>query len=300
MFHSLRASARGRAISAAAASALTVLSLAVPLFSADLRLDYKPAAYAIVGATVVTGKGEPIAQGTVVVRDGVIEAVGPAGEVKVPFDAETIDGKGLHVYPGFLDLFTTLGQPQGAAHSRTGEGRSLPYADYAYPRTPADNRHGITPEYEVAAVLELAESLADDHRRQGFTDLLAAPSGAIAAGQSALASLSGLPRREAVVKAPVALHIALRNPGGFAFIESQACADDDHPDVLEALAREGSSAATQEPAVQPPPSRAPAPGQGRPAVPHPRPRRPGRRTPLSRAAVDGAGVEEAGPATRPR
>ena len=44
----------------------TVFS-AVPLFSADLRPDYQPAAYAIKGARVVPVAGEPIELGTVVV-----------------------------------------------------------------------------------------------------------------------------------------------------------------------------------------------------------------------------------------
>jgi imidazolonepropionase-like amidohydrolase len=279
MIQPFRALARSRPLAAAAASALTLLTAAVPLFSADLRLDYKPAAYAITGATVVTGKGEPIAKGTVIVRDGVIVAVGPADQVKVPYDAETIDGKGLHVYPGFLDLYSTAGQASGAPKSRTGEGRTLPYADYAYPRTPADNRHGITPDHEVASALDLTESQADERRRQGFTDVVAAPGGAIASGQSALASLSGLPRREAVVKAPVALHIALRNPGGFAFIESQACADEDEVGFEAALAwyrymaEEGSSTATQELAPQTPPAPSPSPA--------PAPDRPQARTPAT-------------------
>src|SRR5262249_49139734 len=110
MVRFLRVFPRGRWLAAACATTLTVSAAASPLFSADLRLDYKPAAYAIKGVTVVTGKGEPIAPGTVVVRDGVIEAVGPADKVEIPYDAETIDGKGLHVYPGFLDLFSTVGQ----------------------------------------------------------------------------------------------------------------------------------------------------------------------------------------------
>src|SRR5262249_22962114 len=52
-----------------------------------------------------------------------------------------------------------------------------------------------------------------------FTDLLSAPAGAIATGQSALVSLSGLPRREAILAAPVALHVNLAppfEPGGAA------------------------------------------------------------------------------------
>ncbi len=49
--------------------------------------------------------------------------------------------------------------------------------------------------------------------------MLSAPGGAIATGQSALVSLSGLPRREVIVSAPVALHVNLApptEPGPFA------------------------------------------------------------------------------------
>ena len=61
-------------------------------------------------------------------------------------------------------------------------------------------------------MLELNDALAEPRRRLGFTDLLSAPAGAIATGQSALVSLSGLPRREAIVAAPVALHVNLAPP----------------------------------------------------------------------------------------
>ena len=72
------------------AAALTV-AIAPALPSADLRPDYRPAAYAIRGATVVPVEGLPIKDGTIVVRDGVIEAVGPAAEVDIPYDAEVIE-----------------------------------------------------------------------------------------------------------------------------------------------------------------------------------------------------------------
>ena len=78
--------------------------------------------------------------------------------------------------------------------------------------TPPDNRKGLTPEFDVAGALELTDALAEPRRRLGFTDLLSAPAGAIATGQSALVSLSGLPRREVIVAAPVALHVHLAPP----------------------------------------------------------------------------------------
>ncbi|MDR3634203.1 MAG: amidohydrolase family protein [Isosphaeraceae bacterium] len=156
--------------------------------------------------------GTILESGTVVVRDGLIESVGPADKTDVPFDAQVVDGAGLYVYPGLLDLYTTLGQPAGAVRSQTGPGRTLDLAESAPAHSPPDNRNGLTPEFAVGRVLDLPDSLAAERRKLGFTAFVAAPAGAIATGQSALVSLAGLPRREAVLQSPIALHINLRPP----------------------------------------------------------------------------------------
>jgi imidazolonepropionase-like amidohydrolase len=171
-----------------------------------------PVAYAITGAKIVTAPGKVIEPGTVVVRRGIIEAVGPAKDVSVPYDAETIDGKGLVVYPGFIDLYSTAGQRAGVERSATGKGRPVDLAEAPLSSTPPDNRRGLTPEFEVAGALDITDALAEPRRRLGFTDFLSAPGGAIATGQSALVSLSGGPRREVIVTAPVALHVNLAPP----------------------------------------------------------------------------------------
>jgi imidazolonepropionase-like amidohydrolase len=171
-----------------------------------------PVAYAITDAKIVTAPGKSIDHGTIVVRRGIIEAVGPAKDVTVPYDAEIIDGKGLVVYPGFIDLYTTIGQRAGVERSATGKGRPVDLAEGPLVTTPPDNRKGLTPEFDVAGALELTDALAEPRRRLGFTDLLSAPAGAIATGQSALVSLSGLPRREVIVASPVALHVHLAPP----------------------------------------------------------------------------------------
>lgn len=65
--------------------------------------------YAIVGATIHPVSGPVIEEGTVLLEDGKIKAVGK--QVPIPRDALTkvIDGKGLHVYPGFIDAGTSMG-----------------------------------------------------------------------------------------------------------------------------------------------------------------------------------------------
>src|SRR3982751_4315531 len=56
--------------------------------------------FAIVGARVVTVSGATIENGTVIIQNGKIAAVG--ANVPVPAGAETIDAKGLSVYPGMI------------------------------------------------------------------------------------------------------------------------------------------------------------------------------------------------------
>jgi len=107
---------------------------------------------------VFAANGKSFDPGTVIVRNGIIEAVGKTTEIVVPADAETIDAKGYGGLSGFLDLYTTLGTPSGVTRSKTGPGRNVPYADFAMPRTPIDNRNGITPEFDVASNLELPDA----------------------------------------------------------------------------------------------------------------------------------------------
>lgn len=59
---------------------------------------------AIVGGTVFDATGELHRDAVVLIRNQQIEAVGPAGEVSIPAEAERIDARGKFVLPGFVDL----------------------------------------------------------------------------------------------------------------------------------------------------------------------------------------------------
>jgi imidazolonepropionase-like amidohydrolase len=75
----------------------------VPRAQAQNAID----TYTITGARIVTVSGPVIERGTVVIRDGLISAVG-AG-VSAPADARVIDGTGLTIYPGLIDANSSLG-----------------------------------------------------------------------------------------------------------------------------------------------------------------------------------------------
>jgi len=63
--------------------------------------------YAITGGTVVTVSGQTIPNGTVVIQDGIITAVGSG--VTIPSGVERVDASGKYVYPGLIDAGTGLG-----------------------------------------------------------------------------------------------------------------------------------------------------------------------------------------------
>ncbi|HET9789007.1 MAG TPA: hypothetical protein VFP47_17860, partial [Pyrinomonadaceae bacterium] len=63
--------------------------------------------YAVRNAHIVTVSGPDIDNGTVIIRDGKIEAVGAT--VNAPAGAQTIDASGLWVYPGMIDAGSSMG-----------------------------------------------------------------------------------------------------------------------------------------------------------------------------------------------
>ncbi len=86
------------------------LVFAAVVFGACAAAQTQPASIAIRGAKIVTVSGPVIARGTVVLHNGLIEAVGE--NVQPPAGAEIIDGSGLTVYPGLIDALSTWGIPQ--------------------------------------------------------------------------------------------------------------------------------------------------------------------------------------------
>jgi len=174
----------------------------------------QPTVFAIKNARVIPEPGKVISEANVVIRDGLIEAVGPG--VKIPPEALAVDGKGLTVYAGYIDGLSNWGFDPALQRSEGGAPAVEDTASEALAVTKPDNRKGMTPEFTVATALKAEDELADNWRKTGFTAHLVAPDGGIIVGQSALVSLSNRPPREAVLRTPVAMHAAFRTSFGSA------------------------------------------------------------------------------------
>jgi imidazolonepropionase-like amidohydrolase len=147
-----------------------------------------PGVYAITGGTLHPVSGPAISNGTLVIRQGLIEAVG--ANVSIPPDAAIVDVQGAHVYPGLIDAHTSLGFTAPKSGDKTAE-----------------------PGPDTLAIrgVKVSEDDADARRATGVTTIVTAPSSGIFNGQSVMLNLGAGTVESNAIRNPVALQIAF-NP----------------------------------------------------------------------------------------
>ncbi|MCH7814299.1 MAG: amidohydrolase family protein, partial [Planctomycetes bacterium] len=162
---------------------------------------------AVTGARIVTGDGQTIEAGTILIDQGRIVEVGQA--VEVPAYAEVIDAAGHVVYPGFIDAHSHLGiddtkrteKQRRRVEDENPDPKQGPLAE-----TRAANRRGIRAEWQARDLYAPSKDDLERHRKAGFTTALAAPRSGILAGSSILVSLSDVPLRRALLRTDVGQH----------------------------------------------------------------------------------------------
>jgi imidazolonepropionase-like amidohydrolase len=162
----------------------------------------------------------------VVISRGIVEAVGVS--VTVPPEAEVIDGTGLTVYPGLIDLGNTRAADQTAP------------LQPATLRTTADVERWkraqiLKPQARAADAVKVDDAELSRLAAAGITSVLALPAGEVISGQSALVNVAAPPdepqiggiagerRGLIVVRTPVALHVSFPErprAGGNAYPQS--------------------------------------------------------------------------------
>ena len=179
---------------------LAVLALAAA--AAQAPTAARAETVAITGGRVFTVSGAPIDNGTVVIQDGRITAVG-AG-VAVPAGARVVDARGKWVTPGLLDSASQLGAVEIGAYDDTDDSQV------------EDDR--ITAAFNVADGLNPLATNLPVTRVEGITRAVVNPQAgkSLIAGQSVLIDLApvAVPDPRAIVERnPVAMVAVLGSRG---------------------------------------------------------------------------------------
>lgn len=136
---------------------------------------------AITNATVIQSPGKKIEKATVIIRNGLINAVGM--NISVPPDAIHIKADSFFVYAGFIDGLSRAGvtKPKvDANRERTKD-----------PGNPEPEMAGITPQNDVRSFLNPNDKSVEDLRAIGFTTAQVVPYGNMFPGSGSVIQLTG-------------------------------------------------------------------------------------------------------------
>lgn len=154
---------------------------------------------AITNGTVYPVSSAPIPNGTVLIRDGVIAAVG--ARVNIPADARRIDATGKVVTPGLINSVTELGVIEIDQVRDTRD-------------EAAKGSNNISAAFRVWEGLNPASTTFGPTRNEGITTAIIAPRGGLVSGQAAVIDLVSGHAADMIRKAPVAMVGQVDSPNG--------------------------------------------------------------------------------------
>ena len=165
----------------------TVCCLAVSMVFASFASAQKP--IAIRGGKIITMSGDPIENGTIIIRDGRIAEIGK--DLKVPVEAQIIDATGQVVMPGFVE-----------AHSSSGMSQ-------------ANETNQTVPYLSVIDSIDPMNSYFRNARRNGVTSVAITPGNStLIGGQAAVIKTGGDFVDEMILKPVAGIKISLRPVSG--------------------------------------------------------------------------------------
>jgi len=157
-------------------SFLSLLLTAALLFSmpTDAVAADDRGPFAITNATLVTVANGTIENGTLVIENGRITALGT--DISIPTDATVIDAEGASVYPGMIDSGTRLGVTEVGSISLTQDFNEV---------------GSLNPQMDILSAVHPNSRLIPVNRVAGITTVLTEPSGGRISGKAALINLHG-------------------------------------------------------------------------------------------------------------
>ena len=151
---------------------------------------------AITGGRVFPVSGPPIENGTVVIENGKLTAVGASA--RIPAGATVVDAKGKWVTPGLVNAATALGLVEIGAVGDSNDAR-------------ARGEHAVAAAFRAWEALNPASVLWAPAVNEGITTVAVLPGGAFVAGQAAVVDTARAAGGAMVRRAPVAMVVNLQS-----------------------------------------------------------------------------------------
>ena len=158
--------------------------------------------FAITNATITTSPGKTQKGATIIIKNGLIDAIG--SNIRIPVEAQVFKGDSMFVYPGFIDGASSIGI------SRPTEPERPSNFD---PSNPPDEIAGITPWRSALDYYDLKNSQINDWRKVGFTMAQIIPEGGMLPGKSAIVTYGGS-QSSNILARNTALTARFRSSGG--------------------------------------------------------------------------------------
>jgi imidazolonepropionase-like amidohydrolase len=151
---------------------------------------------AIINARIVPISHPTIERGTIIIRNGVIEAVG--ADLKAPGGIPVIDAAGASVYPGWINARTTIGLAEPGARG---------YQD-------TDEMLDFNPQMRTIVAYHNDSEAIPVARANGVTTVAVFPSGGVFGGQVPVMNLDGFTWEESAVSQLAGITFAFPSLGG--------------------------------------------------------------------------------------
>jgi imidazolonepropionase-like amidohydrolase len=156
-----------------------------------------PGTFVIRGGTVVPVTGPRIPNGTVVIENGRITAVG--ANAQAPAGATVIDATGQFVYPGLINAGTNMGLVEMGGVPGPVDSRELG-------------------DFNPNLITTTAVNVGSEHigvtRANGITSVITVAGGSVLSGLAGLINLAGYTNEEMIAKQKAALLLSWPNAGG--------------------------------------------------------------------------------------
>jgi imidazolonepropionase-like amidohydrolase len=165
-------------------------------------------AFFLNNAFVVQSPGKVIDLGGVLIRDGLIQAVGK--DLKAPADAKVLEADSMYIYAGFIDGLSHLGVPKPKEEEEEGNNRRGGQREY----NPSYERAGIQTERSVTDMLSAEDKALSEMRAIGFTAAHVVPRGGMLPGQGSVILLDGKDVGKMVVREGSSLFAQFQGASG--------------------------------------------------------------------------------------